>query len=230
MSEGKAYSYHTECPLVIASAVSDTKSAGVQIWYRRDSKEHLLTIVSKSTPYVYLGLKFDAGESLLFFIKGKGNVYLSGYTSYSKSKNENPNDQPISTQAIQINQKDDEVSGIPKKFNFLFLFSLTLHFVFKANSDDVAKIGDKVAIRYQCIMDKELIIDKSFDETFDFTLGSTDVCPGMNNTIKGMKVGTKRRVKCSPADGYGENGLPPLIPPNAELTFEITLEAVNKTV
>jgi FKBP-type peptidyl-prolyl cis-trans isomerase len=61
-----------------------------------------------------------------------------------------------------------------------------------------------------------------------FVLGGTDAIQGFSQGIVGMKVGGQRRVIIPPALAYGGN--PPsgsIIPANATLVFEVTLNSVQ---
>lgn len=68
---------------------------------------------------------------------------------------------------------------------------------------------------------------KEFDSSWDkktpkqFQLGSGQVIPGWDQGVPGMKVGGRRRVTIPAALGYGAQGQPPDIPPNANLVFVV---------
>jgi FKBP-type peptidyl-prolyl cis-trans isomerase FkpA len=86
--------------------------------------------------------------------------------------------------------------------------------------------GDVVEVHY---VGRLLANDKKFDSSrdrgvpFAFKLGAGNVIKGWDEGIEGMKVGGKRRLVIPAKLGYGEEGSPPAIPPNADLVFEVEL-------
>ena len=93
-----------------------------------------------------------------------------------------------------------------------------------------AKTGDAVSVQYTGTLLDGTKFDSSYDhggEPFKFTLGQGQVIKGWDEGVVGMKVGGKRRLRIPPDLGYGANGSPPTIPPDAGLVFEIELVSVD---
>lgn len=65
-----------------------------------------------------------------------------------------------------------------------------------------------------------------FDSTrapFRFSLGGGQNIPGWDEGVTGMRVGGVRRLVVPPELAYGDDGLPPRIPPDATLVYRIEL-------
>ena len=65
-----------------------------------------------------------------------------------------------------------------------------------------------------------------FDEAKGARFALADVIDGFRTGIDGMHVGETKTLVVPPDEGYGAAGAPPTIPPNATLTFVVTLRGV----
>jgi FKBP-type peptidyl-prolyl cis-trans isomerase FkpA len=93
-----------------------------------------------------------------------------------------------------------------------------------------AKDGDTVHVRYTGTLLNGTKFDSTSDhgdEPFKFTLGKGEVIKGWDEGVVGMKIGGKRTLRIPPALGYGEQGSPPLIPPDAGLKFDVELLSID---
>jgi FKBP-type peptidyl-prolyl cis-trans isomerase len=99
----------------------------------------------------------------------------------------------------------------------------------KVGTGDVAKEGSHVRVHYTGWLTTGKKFDSSVDagKPFDFTLGNGEVIKGWDEGVAGMKVGGKRQLRIPPELGYGANGYPPVIPPNATLIFDVQLLGVQ---
>jgi FKBP-type peptidyl-prolyl cis-trans isomerase len=61
---------------------------------------------------------------------------------------------------------------------------------------------------------------------FEFTVGGGEVIKGMDEAVKGVRVGGSRSVLVPWQLGYGRRGSPPDIPPETDLRFDLRLVAV----
>jgi FKBP-type peptidyl-prolyl cis-trans isomerase FkpA len=92
-----------------------------------------------------------------------------------------------------------------------------------------AKAGDSVDVHYTGWLKDGTKFDSSLDRRspFSFKLGAGRVIKGWDEGVAGMKVGGKRKLQIPPALGYGAAGAGGVIPPNAELIFEVELLAIR---
>lgn len=100
--------------------------------------------------------------------------------------------------------------------------------VIKEGSGVGAKTGDMVTVHYTGTLENGTKFDSSVDRNtpFAFILGGK-VIKGWNEGVVGMKVGETRKLTIPPDLAYGANGVPPVIPPNSTLIFEIQMLKIN---
>lgn len=70
---------------------------------------------------------------------------------------------------------------------------------------------------------KKFDCSRDRNQPFTFPLGTSYVIPGWDHGVKGMKVGGRRTLYIPPRLAYGPAGFGNLIPPNADLIFDIEL-------
>lgn len=99
----------------------------------------------------------------------------------------------------------------------------------RVGDGEIPEEGDIVFIDYRGSLTKT---GKEFDNSYDrgaplsFEIGKRKVIPGMDEGVKGMKIGGKRTLVIPPRLGYGPIDLG-TIPPNSELQFVVELKDVK---
>jgi FKBP-type peptidyl-prolyl cis-trans isomerase FkpA len=89
-----------------------------------------------------------------------------------------------------------------------------------------AKAGKSVKVHYTgWLADSKRKFDSSVDrhEPFQFSLGAGQVIKGWDEGVAGMKVGGRRQLRIPAKLAYGDNGAGGLIPPRADLIFDVAL-------
>ena len=91
-----------------------------------------------------------------------------------------------------------------------------------------ARTGQRVKVHYTGWLTNGKKFDSSVGgKPFDLRLGAGDVIKGWDEGVGTMKVGGKRKLMIPPELGYGARGAGNVIPPNADLIFDVELLGVQ---
>ncbi|KAK2961401.1 putative FK506-binding protein 2 [Blattamonas nauphoetae] len=88
------------------------------------------------------------------------------------------------------------------------------------------KTGDLLTMHYRGrLMETDDEFDSSYerDQPFQFRLGQGMVIKGWDEGLQSMCIGEKRRLYIPASLGYGKRGVPPSIPANSDLVFDVEL-------
>jgi peptidylprolyl isomerase len=90
--------------------------------------------------------------------------------------------------------------------------------------------GNKVTVHYTGWLTNGKKFDSSVDrgKPFTFTIGYGQVIKGWDEGVATMKVGGKRKLIIPSNLGYGSRGAGGIIPPYAELVFEVQLISIEE--
>jgi len=89
--------------------------------------------------------------------------------------------------------------------------------------------GRMVSVHYVGTLADGKKFDSSRDrgQPFEFMIGVGQVIRGWDEGVSTMKVGGVRKLIIPPQLGYGASGIDNVIPPNAELHFEVELIGIR---
>ena len=97
------------------------------------------------------------------------------------------------------------------------------------NSTVKPKKGDKLSMHYTGTLTNGQKFDSSIDrgQPFSFTIGVGQVIRGWDEGVMDMCLGEKAKLEITSDYGYGARGAGGVIPPNADLVFEVELLKIN---
>lgn len=128
-------------------------------------------------------------------------------------------------------RQDDEADAalpVPKKMKSVKVVNGVSVEEVSVGKGPAVKKGKRVKILYRGTLQngKQFDANKNRKSPFVFRLGTGDVIKGMDIGVQGMRVGGKRTLTIPAKLGYGRSGIPPSIPSNATLIFEIEVVGV----
>lgn len=90
------------------------------------------------------------------------------------------------------------------------------------------KASDTVKVHYRGTLADGKEFDSSYKRNAPATFPLSRVVPCWTEGMQKIKVGGKATLTCPPATAYGERGAGSAVPPNATLTFDVELLAIEK--
>ena len=103
----------------------------------------------------------------------------------------------------------------------------------ETGSGAIAETGIIVVVHLIGWLDDNGAKGSKFISTYDrgkpvsFKLGTNKVMKAWSEGLRGMKTGGKRRLLVPSKLGYGEKGVAGIVPPNADLVFDVELLEVR---
>ncbi|RKR07111.1 cyclophilin family peptidyl-prolyl cis-trans isomerase [Maribacter vaceletii] len=168
-----------------------------------------------------LAKKFDAVEVMSSYFKGEEEKIAA----FEKMKSEF---------AAELNEMKTKATELPSGLKV---------YTIKEGTGDKPKVGQKVKVFYAGYLSNGNLFDSNYEEVarkfnkyddrrkqgrgyeaipMDYSPDAT-LIPGFKEGLLSMKVGDKIRVFIPPHLGYGEAGAGAVIPPNADLVFDLEI-------
>ena len=115
---------------------------------------------------------------------------------------------------LTANAARDSVETTPSGLQYVVL---------QPGSGESPEDGDRVLVTYRGMLADGMEFDSSEGQPVDFEIGP-DLIAGMNEALKAMRIGERRRLYIPPDLAYGMQGVPRSpIRPNSVLIFDLSL-------
>ena len=140
-------------------------------------------------------------------------IVVSGSLLAQRRSRSSPSPQPAPVAPLQVD-------GAPVR-----LASGVEYWDIRKGTGGAAVAGMRLKVHYTGWLTNGKKFDSSFDrgEPFTFQLGKHRVIRGLEEGLKGMRVGGIRQVRVPPEMAYGKRGSGAEIPPNSTLVFDVEL-------
>ena len=176
----------------------------------------------KDIDIIILGLR----DGLTFTDSGELKVNVSNYLPNINEWIDNKITKKNMELVTNANQK---IEGFKKDGEIIETKSGALiKFTSKESSDKKPIISNSVKVHYEgSLLANGEVFDSSIErgEPITFPLSNVIIC--WQESLQEINLGSKAIVLCPPETAYGEDGAPPVIPPNATLKFKIELLEIN---
>ena len=106
---------------------------------------------------------------------------------------------------------------------------LIVHDLVIPDAGEIAQPEDHVIICYTLRLEDGTQVDSSLErgQPIGFQIGAGEMPGGLEEGIIGMRLFGRRELIVPPHLGYGADGRPPFVPPNATLRFEVELMGIQ---
>lgn len=99
-------------------------------------------------------------------------------------------------------------------------------------SGPTLKLGDIATVKYSCyVVNEKTPFARSSKQKL--AIGDGSMIPGWDQALRQMRVGERSIVRVPPSLGYGEKGIPGLVPANAQLELDVQVldaQAANTNI
>lgn len=100
--------------------------------------------------------------------------------------------------------------------------------VTQAGSGPAVAAGDSITVLYVAKLISGQVFDQNQEQGLPFRVGMKQMIPGFDEAVLKLRQGDRAVIVMPSSAAYGEQGSPPVIPPNAILIFETELKSVRK--
>lgn len=138
--------------------------------------------------------------------------------------------QPLSDPSNGTGASSQAASQSNANTNSQNVMELKIETTQPGTGDRIVKNGDTVSVQYTGKLTDGTKFDSSYDhggQPFSFAVGAGQVIKGWDEGLIGAKVGEKRTLTIPSSLGYGDAGIPGVIPGGATLIFEVEVVSIS---